>query len=357
MVHYVGLMACAPEVEWPTTSASAQLMKTLSVYGLRVEIIGDWPEVVDDIAKDFAWFGETAPSSAAVHARVTIERRQPDFDRFAGLESAFVTPRNVVYQDRGTTVVDYFGHALSILDRRQGNVTIQGEHPGLVHEAAYNFLLSRIGEHLDARGLVRLHALGLSGPRGAVAIMLPSGGGKTTLALRALKDPSCRLLSEDSPLIDRHGVVHPFPLRIGVNPGDAASLPQANVRLLDRLEFHPKLALDLEAFKDRVEPSPQPLRHLVIGRRTLGRKAKLEPATRREAIVPLLREAVVGLGIYQGMEFVLQRGMRDVVGKVGTLATRSACATSALSHAQVWHLELGRDPDDNWEHVRQLLGT
>jgi len=143
----------------------------------------------------------------------------------------------------------------------------------------------------------------------------------------------------------------PFPLRIGVNPGDAASLPQANVRLLDRLEFHPKLALDLEAFKDRVEPTPQPLRHLVIGRRTLGRKAKLEPATRRGAIVPLLREAVIGLGIYQGMEFVLQRGMRDVVGKVGTLATRSACATSALSHAQVWHLELGRDPDDNWAQL------
>jgi hypothetical protein len=350
-------VASAPEVERPTASVGDQLTKTLSVYGLRAEITGDWPEVIDDIAKDFAWFAETEPSAGTVHARVTVERRPPDFDRFARLDSAFVTPRNVVYQDKGTTVVDYFGHALSILDRRQGNVTIQGEHPGLVHEAAYNFLLSRIGEHLDARGLVRLHALGLSGPLGAVAVMLPSGGGKTTLALRALQDPSCRLLSEDSPLIDRHGLVHPFPLRIGVNPGDAASLPQANVRLLDRLEFHPKLALDLEAFKDRVEPSAQPLRHLVIGRRTLGRKARLEPATRRGAIGPLLTEAVIGLGIYQGMEFVLQRGMLDVLGKLGTLAMRSACARSALSHARVWRLELGRDPDDNWEHVRQLLET
>ena len=260
-------------------------------------------------------------------------------------------------QDARTTVVDYFGHALSILDRRQGRIAIQGEHPGLVHEAAYNFLLSRIGEHLDACGLVRLHALGLSGPLGAVAIMLPSGGGKTTLALRALQDPGCRLLSEDSPLIDRHGRVHPFPLRIGVNPGDAAALPQANVRLLDRLEFHPKLALDLDAFKDRVEPNAQPLRHLVIGRRTLGRKARLEPISRRGAVGPLLREAVIGLGIYQGMEFILQRGMRDVVGKVGILATRSTCAAGVLSRSRVWRLELGRDPDDNWEHVRRLLET
>ena len=323
------------------------------MYGLRAQIDGDWPEVVSDIAKDFAWFTETTASSAAVHARVTVERRVPDFDRFAGLKSAFVTPRNVVYHDAGTRVVDYFGRALSILDRRQGHATIQGEHPGLAHEAAYNFLLSRIGEHLDSRRLVRLHALGLSGPLGAVAIMLPSGGGKTTLALRALQDPGCRLLSEDSPLIDRHGLVHPFPLRIGV----AASLPQANVRLLDRLEFHPKLALDLDAFKERVEPNAQPLRHLVIGRRTLGRKARLELISRRGAVGPLLREAVIGLGIYQGMEFVLQHGMRDVVGKLGILATRSTCPASVLSHARIWRLELGRDPDDNWAQVQRLLET
>ena len=46
--------------------------------------------------------------------------------------------------------------------------------------------------------------------------MLPSGGGKSTLALRALRDEGT-LLSEDSPLLDRRGRLHPFPLRIGIN--------------------------------------------------------------------------------------------------------------------------------------------
>ncbi len=327
---------------------------TLDVYGLRVAVGGDWPEVIDDLARDFAWFEEPSPIRLPV-VRVTVQRRPPDFDRFGELRAAFVTPRNVVYQDAETTVVDYFGRAVSVLDRRHSHIVVQGENADLVHEAGYHFLLSRIGEHLDTRGLVRLHALGLSGPAGAIAVMLPSGGGKSTLALQALRDRDCRLLSEDSPLIDRHGLVHPFPLRIGINPSDAALLPEGTVRLLERMEFHPKLALEVEAFADRVDPEARPLRHLVIGSRTLGRSARLEPLARRHALGPLLREAVVGVGIYQGMEFVLQRGLRDVSSKAGTAATRSICAAAALARARVWRLWIGRDHERNWDAIRRLL--
>jgi hypothetical protein len=185
--------------------------------------------------------------------------------------------------------------------------------------------------------------------------MLPSGGGKSTLALRALRQAGVRLLSEDSPLIDRHGTVHPFPLRVGVNPTDAATLPDGSVRRMVRMEFHSKLLLDLEAFSDRVESRPQPLRHLVIGRRSLGTHASLEPVARRTAIPTLIREAVVGVGIYQGMEFVLQHGMRDVAGKLGVVATRTACCSGVLARARVWRLTVGRDHSRNWRALAPLL--
>jgi hypothetical protein len=325
----------------------------LDVHGLTVEIGGEWPEVVEDLGRDFAWF--RAPSSREPDVTVTVRQGPPDFDSLGDLESTFVTPRNVVYQDGDTTVVDYFGRAVSVLDRRRAQIAIEGEDAHLVHEAAYLFLLSRVGEHLDDLGLIRLHALGLSGPEGAIAVMLPSGGGKSTLALQALRDPDCRLLSEDSPLLDRHGLVHPFPLRIGINPTDADLLPEGDVRRLERMEFHPKLALEVDAFADRIEPHPRRLRDLVIGRRTLGRDARLERLPRRSALGPLLREAVVGVGIYQGMEFVLQRGMIDVFRKAGTATMRARCAAAALSNARVWRLSIGRDHERNWEAVRELL--
>jgi hypothetical protein len=327
----------------------------LDVHGLAISAGGDWPEVVEEIGLDFAWFRKPVTGPPAV--RVTVRRAPPDFDSHGDLRSSFVTPRNVVYQDGETTVVDYFGRAVSVLDRPRSHLVVQGEDAQLVHEAAYHFLLSRIGTHLDRRGLLRLHALGLSGPRGGIAVMLPSGGGKSTLALKALRDPECRLLSEDSPVIDRRGVVHPFPLRIGINASDAPLVPGARLRRLERMEFHPKLAVEVATFADRIEPDPQPLRHLVIGCRTLAHSSTLEQIPRHSAIGPLLREAVVGVGIYQGMEFVLQRGMRDVFGQAGTAVARARCAGGALTRSRVWRLWVGRDHERNWETLRELLDS
>lgn len=326
----------------------------LSVYGLGVSATGAWPEVLRALELDFAWFRTPSLNGGPV-ATVVVEQREPDWERYAAAEPAFVTPRNVVLQDAGRTVIDYFGRALSVYEPAEQRTTIQGTDATLVHEAAYHFVVSRIGEHLDRAGLVRLHALGLVGRQGGVAVMLPSGGGKSTLGLRALREPGVRMLSDDSPLLDRRGRMHPFPLRIGVNATDAARLPEGHVRRIDRMEFHPKLALELSAFRDRIEDEPQPLRHLVIGHRTLAGTARLEPLGRMAAVAPLIRESVVGVGLYQGMEFVLQRGARDVLVQAGPGFVRSRGCAAALARAKVWRLTTGRDHDANWAALAQLL--
>ncbi|HEX8083044.1 MAG TPA: hypothetical protein VF529_02075 [Solirubrobacteraceae bacterium] len=330
-------------------------MRRLAVHGLTVALEGGFEAALDEVFRDFAWFA-SASDAGAPDVVVRLERGAPDWDAFGPLEAAFVTPRNVVYEDGARTVIDWFGRASGVLSRADGTLVVRGEDVHLVHEAAYLFLLSRIGEHLDALGLPRLHALALSGRGGgAVAVMLPSGGGKSTLAVRALRADGVRLLAEDTPLLDSAGCLHPFPLRIGVNPADAESLPPGHVRRVERMEFHPKLLVDLDGFRDRVEPAPQPLRHLVVGARSLAREPRLERVPRRAAAGALFRECVVGLGVYQGMEFVLQRGMRDVAGKAGTAAMRARCCAAALRRAQVWRLVLGRDHDANWRALEPLL--
>lgn len=326
---------------------------SFDVHGLRIAVSGDWPEIVEGLRLDFAWFQAARGDRVAVE--VEIQKRPPDFDAFGDVPASFVTPRNVVFQQDARTIVDYFGRAVSLLDRRTGKLTVQGEDGPLVHEAAYHYLVSRAGEYFDEVGLPRLHALALVGREGAVAIMLPSGGGKSTLALRALQEGGAKLLSEDSPLIDARGRLHPFPLRIGINATDAAKLPPGQVRRIERMEFHPKYALELASFADRIESTSQPLRHLVVGRRTLGRDATLERLPRRAVLGTLFREAVVGVGLYQGMEFVLQHGARDVAGMAGVATTRSLHCLSGLARAKTWRLTLGRDHDRNWEALQPLL--
>jgi hypothetical protein len=326
----------------------------LDVYGLRIRVTGDWPDVIEELGLDFAWF-HAPPGPSTGEVAVEIRREAPDYDAFGEVPAAFVTPRNVVYQQSERTIVDYFGRALSLLDRNSGRLIVQGEDKHLVHEAAYLFLLYRIGAHLDRCKLPRLHALALVGAPGAVAVLLPAGGGKSTLALRALREEGVRLLSEDSPLIDGRGRLYPFPLRIGINATDAESMPEGHVRRLERMEFQPKLALELSAFAARIEPERQPLRHIVVGKRTLGRDARLEAVPRRAAVGTLFREAVVGVGVYQGMEFVLQRGLRDMLSQAGIAATRASCCAAGLRRARVWRLTAGRDHERNWEAVLPLL--
>jgi hypothetical protein len=324
-------------------------------YGLRFSVGGDWAEVIEDVRLDFAWFERRVlPESPSL--QISVTRGAPELDGFGELTAAFVTTRNVVYQDGDRTIVDYSGRAVAVFDRRLNRLRVQGEERHLVHEAVYLFLLSRIGAHLDRRSLMRLHGLGLSGPNGAVVVMLPSGGGKTTLALRALEEPGVKLLSEDTPVLDRQGNVHPFPLRVGVNPTDADLLPAGEVSEIERMEFPPKLVLSVDAFAGQIESQPQPLRHLVAGERWLGSRAVLEQVPRRALAGPLLREGIVGVGVAQMIEYVLRRGPSDFLRQGGVAMRRAACCGAALARADGWRLRLGRDHERNWAAVARLLG-
>jgi hypothetical protein len=64
---------------------------------------------------------------------------------------------------------------------------------------------------------------------------------------------------------------------------------------------------------------------------------------------------VIGVGIYQGMEFVLQRGVADIPAKAGVAAIRARCAAAAVRRARVWRLWVGRDHQRNWDALRVLL--
>src|ERR1700749_1413226 len=124
----------------------AERVAAFEIYGLRVDLGGDWPEVIEDVRLDFAWFSR--PDAAGPpDVELRIERRAPSFDAFGEITASYITPRNVVYQQNGTRIVDYFGRALCVVD--DTGVTVQGEERHLVHEAAYLYLLSRVGEHLD----------------------------------------------------------------------------------------------------------------------------------------------------------------------------------------------------------------
>ena len=329
------------------------LIRAFDVHGMGIEVRSDWPEVDEAVASEFGWYERP---SRDVRLRVEILQRSPDLGRFGPRRASFVTPRNVVYASRDVSIVDYFGRAVTVLDRAAGVASVEGDDPELVREATRHLLLASIGEHLDSIGLPRLHALAVSRNGRALALLLPAGGGKTQLALQALADDDVRLVADDMPLLDASGQIRAFPVvGISVNPTDAHKLPGGEVRVTERMEFHARSVLTIPSIAGRIDPGPTPLRHLVIGRRTLADAPAVEPASRRAAARALIRQCVVGVDLYQGMEFLFRHGLVDAAGRVGTVAMRAHRCALVLRGAAAWTIELGRDDEANWAALRGIL--
>ncbi len=53
----------------------------VDVYGLRIALAG-WDEAIDAVRRDFAWFEASGSKLDDPHLQVTVEQREPDFDRF-----------------------------------------------------------------------------------------------------------------------------------------------------------------------------------------------------------------------------------------------------------------------------------
>jgi hypothetical protein len=322
-------------------------------YGLAIEVRSVTVSLIEEVRRDFAYF-QAPPGADAVH--VEIYSVPPPYEKLPPVPASFFTPRNVCFRDKHVTYIDYFGQGLAVFDRREKRCAVYGTDHDLVHEIVYLFMLSTVGQCLDSQGIHRVHALGVSYRQQGILLLLPSGGGKSTMALTLLREPGFMLLSEDTPLIDRRGNILPFPLRLGVRPEQQTGVPAQYLRTVRRMEFDPKTLIDLEYLHDRIGQLVAP-RFLLIGERNLGEVSEIVPLARHRALKALVKDMVVGLGIYQGMEFLLERGVWEVAGKGGVAASRLYNGLRLLARAAPYRFILGRNTEKNRQTLVEFLHT
>jgi hypothetical protein len=307
------------------------------------------------IREDFAYFLRDAAAENQSGA-ITIELfdTDPPYGELPDVKATVFTPRNVSYRNGDLTFVDYMGRALGIHDRKRGGFQVFSRDPDLLFEAAYLFVLSQSGEFLDSHGLHRVHALGVSIQNRAALVLLPMGGGKSTLGASLLLLPGIQILSDDSPLIDRKGNVRAFPLRLGLLPGAEGTIPPDKMRTIRRMEFGPKLLVNYSYFAERVTGHAEPCL-LFLGSRSLRNTCTIEPASKLAAVAAMMSNCVVGLGLFQGMEFVFQRGWLEVFRKTMSAGSRLRASMALIARSEVYHLILGREPERNGAAVLEHM--
>jgi hypothetical protein len=323
-------------------------------FGFQVAVRGNNNDVLQDVHRDFSYF-RIEPGAA--QALLELSAGPGPRDIVPPLKAALQTPRNTVYREGDLSYVDYFGQALMIYQTKGKRYRIYCSDRDLAHEIVFLTILSLVGEHLDAIGLHRVHALGIEVGGQGVLVLLPMAGGKTTLTLSLLRAHGIKLLSEDSPLISGNGEILPFPLRLGVRVGgEPAWVPTKYRRTVKRMEFGPKTLIDIEFFKDRIA-GPCPAGAILLGERWLAGPSSVRPAARHQAVAEFIKNSVVGLGLYQGVEFLLERSAWEILGKAGLALSRLRTSLKIIGRSQVYRFAMGPDAEQSAEVLIKFLGT
>jgi len=328
---------------------------TLSFYGVNVLVECEDSSIIQDVKHDFSYF---LSSPDRYNLKISLHIQKPDYDSLPPMTSQIATPRNICFRKKNEIFIDYFGKALNVYNHARSTCEIFSEDRSLAREIIYLTILSRVSEFLDKKGLHRIHALGLEYRKHGILILLPAGGGKTTLALSVLLSPQSliKLISEDSPLVKSDGTLLPFPLRIGIYPEKLPpGIDTRYTRHLKRMEFDSKITVDVEFFADKIYPEPVKPSMILIGERSTGNASRIRRTSKTAILKYCIINSVVGIGIYQGIEFIIQRSFLDLFGHIRIILSRLFNNLHLIRRSRIYIFTLGRNVPKNYRTLVQFL--
>ena len=229
----------------------------IDLYGLIVQCSTSSPDLAAQLVRPFQYFIINSAQDVTPTLDIVVKEIAPPYETFPAARASFSSPRNIVYQDQGLKIIDYFGQGVVVEDKERSRLTLYGQDRNFLQEAFYLMVMSFFGQHCDRAGMMRIHALALSYKDHVILLPTQPGGGKSTMALRLLQEDQVKLISDDEPVLDSQGYLRPFPIRIGtLNPDHIQHIPKQFIYHIDRMEFGLKYFVDCSYWQDSLEQRP-----------------------------------------------------------------------------------------------------
>lgn len=296
--------------------------------GVEVEV----PEqLAGRLERDFARFLGAGPAQARLRLQLGPLPELP-----GGLRERFRGPHFVCFGEAARRFIRYGSRAWLSWDGQQ--LDLYAHEPDHAYLRLMLCIQSRLGALLEDRGLYRVHGLGLENG----LVLLPPGGGKSTLAAELLRrGQGARLLSEDTPVLDGRGQLHSFPFRLGLRDDPGLECERQGHKWLLPFPAEGRIS--------------SPCRQLVLGAWTTAERPVLERLGRLSGLPALLRDAVVGYGVPQLIELYWPLSVAEQLQRAALAASRLAAVVSLLGRCQVSRLWMCRHTGANLDCLDELL--
>jgi hypothetical protein len=309
--------------------------------------------VLEKLQHEFHFFIKKAPAKSSFVIEL-IANKGPEIPPMPARK---ILEHAIIYRLENLKYVDYFGEALIIQDDILQSLKVYSENTGRLFELAFLSLHSILGEKLDQAGLHRVHAVGISLAQKNALIMLPSKGGKSTLLTSLLENPEVKIISDDMPLVDRRGAVHPFPSKISLNAKpESGLLAKLDWHEFRRAYYSPKWTTSLAQIYERIDMQPQSNRtKLIAGFRLSQGESLLSEVPKWKMVVPLCEHMIVGIGLPQVIEIFLSFALIDFIRLPFYAFKRTTAALALLLKSDCYYLYLGPDKSYNAQLILDLL--
>lgn len=326
----------------------------LRAYGAGVRLESGSPRLLGELKEDFACFA--APGDREFKISINARLAPADLNILKGARRLIKTSKWTVYKTAaGTRAVHYPEGLICEYDYKRETGSLSSEDPALLREITYLLILSRLGEQLDLQGLHRVHAMAAEFEGEGFIITAPMGGGKTTLLLELARDPAFTPLANDTPLVDSRGIIHPFPLRVGIawDSPLLARFPAGTLRPFKRRHYPGKYLVAPQLLNGNTPVQTRCTRLFLLKKRAGAPEIKKICLLR--AAFELLQALVIGAGVPQIAEYFIRPELSDLRSKTRIVLGRLAATRALLRNCGAFRFYLSPDPELNARALKLFL--
>ncbi len=322
---------------------------TFNFYGVKVCVCG-YSAVAEKISGDFEYFKDVNLSVCDINLNVNLVN--PPYEKVPKICASMYKNDCISYDSGFIRYVDYSGKALAIYDTKTNSADFFSIDEDLLYEIVYLFIHSRTGELLDKKGMHRIHACSFSYNEKICIVMLPQGGGKSTLLMELLKNSEIKLISDDTPFVDSKGQIYPFPIRIGVSGDvDTEYIPSEYMSIFNRRKFGLKKLIGYQFFKNRIETKKYPV-IIICGMRCFSDDPFMGKGGIFTGFSYLFKNCIVGYGLPQVLEYFLIGGFKDNFSKIKIIFSRCrSCINLLMKNRQIYCFRISNKKSENAEYL------